>query len=133
LGLPESKCKADVIIGNAHLTNTLVKKALVKLEQHTKPYREPRHLHVHRGELPELEEIIMLRLITSIQMSSSEQIIPSRTLNKSYSEASKNIDKKLGISNEKCISIIYYLFDSLLPIYESQVKLLPPSKFQNNK
>jgi hypothetical protein len=121
LGIPESKCKTDVIVKNAWISGTKVETTLVELDKIVRPFREPRHLHVHRGQIPELEQLDELGLISFAQLR-SKPIVPARTLRIAYSLAIRDILNNMDPEIEKLTYAIWNLFDALFPTYEQHSK-----------
>ena len=126
LGIPVRQCKDDIITGNRWVERTRVKSALDSLNGHVKPYREPRNLYAHRGEVPDLEHLDLLKLLTLVQPHAPALVDPGEIpyLYDRDSGALRNKIQAECASFEKAISD---LFDALLPIYEVWAKTIGPS------
>lgn len=132
LGLREKDCKAEIIKNNSWIKNTNVKLALTKLEDIVKPFRELRNFHVHRGQVPRVDQIFDSELYDTLKLISRAKF--SRTdfwdhgdtkiLDLAYKQEMKLIVAKLQKDYENLIETIVFLFDELIKKYEEFSKLL---------
>jgi hypothetical protein len=127
LGIPEKNCTNDVVKNNLWVDKAPVKRALERLEAQIQTYRNPRNLHLHRGQLPELEQLNMLDIMSLAQLESEKPLFPQRDLNRLYALATKEICKNLEDERLKITEAIWFLFDAFLPIYETFHKKLRES------
>ena len=121
LGIPDSKCKTDIVVKNAWVSGTKIENALIALEKIVKSYREPRHLHVHRGQIPEPEQLDELELISFVQLY-SKPIVPAKTLRILYRLAISDIMRTIDPEIKKLTNVVWDLFDTLFPTVERHSK-----------
>lgn len=131
LGLREKDCKPDIIKNNSWIKDTKVRKALDKIDEIVKPYREPRNIHVHRGEIPRIYEFCNSELYDTLKIISSTRTLIRDFLSKSdnkilgfaFKIEIKKIITKLENDYIRLLSAIAYLFDELYKKYNECSKL----------
>ena len=133
LGIPDNKCNNDVVKNNLWVEKTPVKRALERLDTQIHTYRKPRNLYLHMGQLPELEQLNMLDIMSLAQLESEKSLFPQRDLNRLYALATKEICKNLEAERLKITEAIWCLFDAFLPIYEAFHKKLKESVGHDQK
>lgn len=131
LGIPERQCKDDVVTNNAWVTGTPVKSALEHLNKVIQPFRMPRHGHIHRGEVPDIEELEKTEHFDELKLFSVAQLfaIPEAASLRDladflYSHESVAIRLNLEAKRKLLERALLALFDALLPIYEAQTSKL---------
>jgi len=121
LGIPPRHCRDSIIKRNRWVRTTPVKAALDELYRQVKPYVELRHLLVHRGEMPKLEQIDLLRLF-SFAHRFSDPLVDPRDLKQLYALEVAAVCSGLEIEREQIRQAVRNLFDALLSIYEARAK-----------
>lgn len=122
LGIPDRECKDSTILRNRWVTGTPVKVALDALNARVRSYREPRNLHLHRGQLPVLGQIDELKVFSFLQRAGKPLEDP-KLINSAYASVVKGIVTELRQEIGHIQSEILSLFDTLLKIYERRTLL----------
>lgn len=125
LGIQCRHCNTKTVRENLWVGATTVKPALKNIEEIIKPYAQPRHLHVHRGEIPDLEHLDEVELISFINLHTTPSPFPPQILKAVYRGITKDIDASIGKDVLTLRSAIATLFNTLLPVYKSRLLVLP--------
>ena len=124
LGLDEKYCKANRIKSNKWIKTSKVKKSINDIEQLVQPHKHARNLHVHRGELPNISDIIesesydVLNLIISAQLLAKERIFDETLISKAYKEETKQLLSSIKVDYQSLIKGVIKLFDDLVHRYQ---------------
>jgi hypothetical protein len=124
LGIPETRCRNDVVKENLHVRNTKVYAALRKLDNIIATHGPSRHAYVHRGEPPGVDEVISYWLQGIIKDEVSprigydpvDPIFPHRLINPICRRLNRDV---VNLEDALC-----EFLDALLAAYKDQVKLL---------
>lgn len=116
LGIPARECRNSTILHNRWVTETPVEVALNALNTRVRSYREPRNLHLHRGQLPVLGQIDALKTFSFLQRAGKPQADP-KLINSAYASVAQGIVYELRQEIGNIQSEILSLFDALLEIY----------------
>lgn len=122
LGIPDRECRDSTILRNRWITGTSVNVALDALNSRARSYREPRNLHLHRGQLPVLGQIDELKMFSFCQRAGRPLEDP-KLINLAYASVVEGIVKELRQEIGHIQSEIMSLFDALLRIYERRTLL----------
>lgn len=117
LGLDPKECKKATVADNRKVRKSRVTEPLAKLNKTADKYRFPRNLLVHRSELPKLEILDLLEMISSLHRA-GKPMMDNRTLDKLYSLARREITDALDGEISLITSTLSEFFDSLQPVYE---------------
>lgn len=128
LGIQYRYCKTETVRENLWVGATAVKSSLKNIEKAVTPYAQPRHLHVHRGEIPDLECLDEVELISLINLHVTPAPVPPQILKAAYRVITKDIDARIGKDVLKLRSAIATLFNTLLPVYKSRLLTLPSAR-----
>jgi len=121
LGIPPRHCRDSVIKENRWVKTTPVKSALDGLHRCIKPYIESRHLLVHRGEVPQLEQFDTLRFL-SFANKFSDPLVDPEDLQTWYVCEITLLGSKLFFERDEIKKAAWNLFDALLPVYQARVE-----------
>jgi len=123
LGMRPRDCVPNVIKENDWVRSTTVRKAIDRVENTVKAYRELKNKHVHHGEVPDLADLTdsnnydLLKIITSLK-EEGDSPVPSEILKTGYALEVSEIVTKLDSEIEKVTAAVKEFFDALLPIYQ---------------
>jgi hypothetical protein len=122
LGIPETKCRNDVVRDNSHVKGTGVYAALKQLEALVASYRPSRHAFIHRGEQTPIEEIFRNSMDRFIRVQTNPKIKPG-PLNQIFSRRLVGkVCKRLNADVRSLELALCQLLDSSFLIYQSRVK-----------
>lgn len=125
LGVPTSKCRPDVIMENNWVSGTPVRNALKRINKVIEKYRSPRHSHVHRGEMPDLECLDGLEVFSHINLISSLPVFPPKELKLLYRMVTRDIERILNVNAIDLSKEVAGLLDALRKIYKRELSSLP--------
>jgi hypothetical protein len=125
LGNPERFCRVEAVSENLWVKSAGVNKLLKELDTIVNPWREPRHLFVHRGETIDREPMHLLEAYDFLMEEDALPIedMPSRAKYLYQSEVSR-ISEEFKETEKSLFKAISELFAGLLPIYKFWRKLL---------
>lgn len=136
LGLRPRDCTANVIKENNWVRPTAVRKALDRLEDAVKVYRQLKNKQVHHGEAPDLADFIhsdlyhRLKAISFLHMQ-GKTVVPEAMLKAAYRMELQGILSKLDGEIKAATAAIEEFFDALLPIYQGTEKALHQNPDKN--
>ena len=127
LGNRERDCRADLITRNWWVAQTPAKQALDDLAGLILPYREGRNLHVHRGRLQAISEVMGSKLLDQLKLFSfvdraGRPVVPSAILEKGYAIEIPKISGRLDQVRTDVRAKLVTVFDALYPVYKQQSK-----------
>ncbi len=125
LGIADRFCNNSTIRKNSWVKDTDVDNILKELDNIIQPYRHPRNLHVHRGELPDIKEKAdydFWDIIQLLEFSNqiSEPIVERKILQDAYASQTFFLTRNLTKEIENVQDIVSKLLTSLLPIYKKK-------------
>ncbi|HEY5911130.1 MAG TPA: hypothetical protein VJA21_11055 [Verrucomicrobiae bacterium] len=125
LGNRERDCKPDLIARNWWVAPTPAKAALEELATLIRPYREGRNLHVHRGKLQAIAEVMGSKLLDQLKLLSfvervGKPVVASDVLEKGYSIEIPKISARLDRERTDVTARILAVFDALYPVYKQK-------------
>jgi hypothetical protein len=125
LGNRERDCKPDTITRNWWVAQTPAKAALEDLAKLIQPYKEGRNLHVHRGRLQPIAEVMGSKLLDQLKLFSfvervGKPVVPSATLEKGYRIEIPKISGRLDQERAEVKVRIAAVFDALFPVYKQK-------------
>ena len=130
LGIQYRQCKTETVRENMWVRATGAKPALVNIEKLIQPYAQPRHLHVHRGEVPDLECLDEVELISFVNLQTTPPPFHPQILKAAYRGITREIDATVGKDVLKLRLAIATLFNALLPVYKSKLLTLPQANLE---
>jgi hypothetical protein len=125
LGNRERDCKPDLITRNWWVAQTPAKAALEDLAKLIQPYKEGRNLHVHRGRLQPIAEVMGSKLLDQLKLFSfvervDKPVVPSAILDKGYSIEIPKIAARLERERAEAKVHLAAVFDALFPVYKQK-------------
>jgi hypothetical protein len=124
LGIPENKCRNDVVRENSWVKKTSVYSALRRLDERVSTYRQIRHGFVHRGLQPKIDEITWnwLQSFLEVEISSPKE---SRDLEPRFSSRLINqIVKRLRLDLTDLEQAILKFYDAIQLVYKDHASRL---------
>lgn len=130
LGLSPKVCSEETVTKNRRVQRTKASAALNKLKEVTRQYREPRNLHIHRGESPvlgkldEYENILwMHRAQERLEINTGPRV-PVRVVETLYGFERRRLVRSVRDETEGVAEAARGLFDSLVPVYAAMTSRL---------
>ena len=125
LGNRERDCRPDLITRNWWVASTPAKAALEELAGVIRPYKEGRNLHVHRGRLQPIAEVMGSKLLDQLKVFSfveraGRPVVPSAKLEKGYSIEIPKISGRLDQERAEVAARLVAVFDALYPVYKQK-------------
>jgi hypothetical protein len=125
LGNRERDCKPDLITRNLWVAQTPAKVALEELAKLVQPYKEGRNLHVHRGRLQAIAEVMGSKLLDQLKLFSfveraGKPVVASAILEKGYSIEIPKISNRLDRERPAVEARVVAIFDGLYPVYKQK-------------
>ena len=129
LGNRERDCKADLITRNLWVAQTPAKAAIEELAKFIQPYKEGRNLHVHRGKLHPISEVMGSDLLDHLKLASfleraGKPVFPSAFLERGYGLEIPKIAEKLDQERAEIGARLVVVFDALYPVYRQKAEEL---------
>jgi hypothetical protein len=129
LGLRERDCRQGLIAENWWVARTPVKEALNNLANLIQPYREGRNLHVHRGRLQPIAEVMGSKLLDQLKLFSfleraGKPVLPTAELQKGYNLEVPKIVDRLRHERTEIRTRIVAALDALFPVYKEKAEEL---------
>jgi hypothetical protein len=125
LGNRERDCRPDLIVRNWWVAQTAAKDALEGLAKLIQPYKEGRNVHVHRGKLQPIAEVMNSKLLDHLKLLSfvervGKPVVPSAILERGYRLEVPNISAALDRERAEVESRVAAVFDALFPVYKQK-------------
>lgn len=122
LGMPERLCTLESIIKNDWVAETEVPKALRNLDKVVEEHRTLRNLHVHRGQVPKVSDLLdddlfsYLSFITFAEKISNIELDP-HILPQGYRTATNDLSRKMEGYFCTVLDAIIIVLNELQPQY----------------
>ncbi len=122
LGNRERDCKADIVIKNWWVTQTPAKGALEELSKLVNPHKAGRNIHVHRGELQSIAEVMGSEMLDRLELVSSAQrfgkpVADPVILDRAYEAEIQKIAGTLSQERSEICGSVVQLLDALFAVY----------------
>jgi catalase (peroxidase I) len=107
------------------VAQTPAKAALEELAKLVRPYKEDRNLHVHRGRLQPIAEVMGSKLLDQLKLISfvervGKPVVPSAILEKGYSIEIPKISGRLDQERADVTARVVTVFDGLYRVYRQK-------------
>jgi hypothetical protein len=124
LGIPEVRCRNDVVRDNSKVVQTKVRTALLNLDRTVRDYRPSRHAYIHRGLPPDIPEVTVNFLLGVVKeyhspgtgYGSVQPVFPHRVI----STACRRLNNDLN----KLEAAVCEVLDSLFVVYKKRTMRL---------
>jgi len=126
LGMPERLCSLDSITKNEWVAETDTPKTLRALDKIIEEHRTIRNLHVHRGQVPNISEVLGDDLFSHLSVISFVESINSigfdrAALKQGYRAATKDLKARIQDDITSVLNGVIIVYDSLLIQYSKNI------------
>lgn len=125
LGNRERDCKSDIITRNWWVAQTPVKDAIAELAKLVQPHKEGRNVHVHRGKIQPIAEVMGSKLLDQLKIFSfvdwaGKPVVPREKLEQGYGIELPKISVRLEQERTELRSRLVAVLDGLYPVYRQK-------------
>ncbi|MDP2983419.1 MAG: Cthe_2314 family HEPN domain-containing protein [Candidatus Latescibacter sp.] len=122
LGNPPKNCRRDIILKNVWIRETEIPAKIKELERLINSYREPRHLLLHRGRMPNLpsnseDSLLDYLSFYNVLIQARKNPFPPELISEAWDMECPGIIKCLKSKVKKINTSVTEVFDALLPYY----------------